>query len=181
MKITEAGFYKVIAPRTTILVTTIGHMGNVNAAPFSFVMPVSMKPPIIAFACALDRDTLENIRATGEFVVNLPTADMIRGLLVCSKKFPSGVNELAEANLTEVPSERVAPPRIKEAIAWFECRKMNEIAAGDHVVVLGEVLTAEVDDRIMDEKGNINVLSSNVLMHVGGSVFSTPGRIVKTE
>jgi flavin reductase (DIM6/NTAB) family NADH-FMN oxidoreductase RutF len=181
MKIAEAAFYRVIAPRTTILVTTIGHMGDVNAAPFSFVMPVSMNPPIIAFACALDRDTLDNIRANGEFVVNVPTAEMLKGLLVCSKKFPPGVNELVEANLTEIPAEQVAPPKIKEAVAWFECRKMNELPAGDHVIILGEVLAAEVDDRIVDKAGNINVLSSNVLMHVGGQVFSVPGRVVKAE
>lgn len=181
MKIAEGNFYKVIAPRTTIIVTTMDHMGDVNAAPFSFVMPVSMDPPIIAFACSPDRETLENIRSTGEFVVNVPTAEMIRGLLVCLKKFPPGVNEILAAGLTEDPPKRVAPPRIRECVAWFECRKTNEVVAGDHIIVLGEVLAAEVDDRLIDKAGNINMLSSNVLMHVGGPIFSTPGKAVKAE
>lgn len=64
--------YRILAPRPTIIVTTVNRKGEVNAAPFSFTMPVSMDPPLIAFASVTSHHTYKNIKETGEFVVNIP-------------------------------------------------------------------------------------------------------------
>ena len=69
------GAYRLLAPRPTIIVTTKSREGNVNAAPFSFTMPVSVKPPLIAFASVPTHHTFKNIEETGEFVVNIPNGE----------------------------------------------------------------------------------------------------------
>jgi flavin reductase (DIM6/NTAB) family NADH-FMN oxidoreductase RutF len=97
-------FYRVLAPRPTILVTTISPLGEVNAAPFSFTMPVSVKPPIVALASVPSHHTFQNLKDTGEMVVNVPSASILEELWVTGEKFPQGVNELDKAGLTQMSS-----------------------------------------------------------------------------
>jgi len=181
MKLELKKFYKALAPRLVVLVSTVDKDGNVNAAPFSFVMPVSIDPPLVAFAAAHERNTLANIRETMEFVINLPPEEILEKLWVCAKKFPKSTNEIEKSGLTEIPSEKVKPPRIEECVAWFECKLVNESEVGDHVVLLGEVLTAEVKEGIIDKKGNLDIYSVNVLLHLGGSEFAVSRRMVSAE
>jgi flavin reductase (DIM6/NTAB) family NADH-FMN oxidoreductase RutF len=181
MDLEVGNFYNALAPRPVALVSTIDSEGNVNAAPFSFVMPVSMDPPLVAFASAHERDTLDNIRETGEFVINIPPEEILERLWTCGKKFPKGIDEIKKSGLTETPSDKVNPPRIMECIAWFECKLFKEFEAGDHVILLGEVLTAAVEDRIIDDKGNLDIRSVNVLTHLGGPEFAVPKKVVKVE
>ncbi len=129
MEVKPSDFYKILAPRITGLVTTIDSKGNGNAAPFSFLMPISFQPPFLAFACGHGKDTLLNCRETKEFVVNLPSEEILQQVWKCSEKFPRGVNELEKANLTEKKSKKVKVPRVKECFAWFECKFEFEKAA----------------------------------------------------
>ena len=178
MKIDTKRFYRVLAPRPAVLISTVDGKGKVNAAPFSFVMPVSMNPPLLAFSAGHDRDTLANIMETGEFVVNIPPEEILDKLWICSKGFPRGVNELGEAGLTAKESERVKPPHVEECIAWLECKLEFEKDAGDHVIVVGKVLDAGVREGILKENGNLDVKKARALMHLGGTEFAVAERAV---
>jgi flavin reductase (DIM6/NTAB) family NADH-FMN oxidoreductase RutF len=134
MEISEKEFYKVIAPRVSTLVVTIDEEGRVNCAPFSFIMPVSMVPPILCFASAKGCHTLSNIRTTKEFVVAIPEASIIKELWVTSKPFPKGVNEIKEACLTERSSNFVKLPRIERPLLHI---------SGPYFSIPGKLLKAE--------------------------------------
>jgi flavin reductase (DIM6/NTAB) family NADH-FMN oxidoreductase RutF len=164
-------WYKYLAPRTTVLVSTSDRQGVSNAAPFSFVMPVSSNPPVIAVAMVATRHTLANIRATGDFVINVPGEDILSQLMICAKPLPQGVSEIKEAGLTEQKSAKVSSPGIKECLAWFECRLRQEIPAGDHLIVLGDIVHAEAKEAAKQQP----------LLHLGGMDFSLPGKILKAE
>lgn len=172
MELETKRFYKFLAPRPTVIVTTIDREKNINAAPFSFVMPVSMDPPLLAVALGHKRDTLRNIRDTREFVVNVPPEEILNELWVCSKSHPRGGNELEAAGLMAVDSEKVLAPCIRECIAWFECLMENEQELGDHVLVVGRVVHAMVKNYIVGEDGSIDLKKAKVLMHIGGSKFA---------
>lgn len=161
-------WYKIMAPRTTVLVSTIDGQGRTNAAPFSFVMPVSGKPPILAVAMAPTRHTLANIKETGDFVVNLPGEGLLAQLMICAKPLPLGVSEIKEAGLHEEKAITVSSPRIKECFGWFECKLREIVEAGDHQVVLGDILRAEAAEQ-----------AAAPLLHIGGADFSLPGKTLK--
>ncbi|HIE33546.1 MAG TPA: flavin reductase family protein [Candidatus Altiarchaeales archaeon] len=171
MHLDVENFYRVLAPRPVVLVSTVDGEGRVNAAPFSFVMPVSMNPPLVAFASGHDKDTLSNIRETKEFVVNIPPKEILENLWVCGNGFPRGVNEIEESGLAEEKSETVKAPRIKECIGWFECKLESEVDVGDHIIVIGKIINAEVKDSLIDENGNLDIRAGN-LMHIGGREFA---------
>jgi flavin reductase (DIM6/NTAB) family NADH-FMN oxidoreductase RutF len=175
MELETKNFYKVLAPRTSVLITTIDLKGRVNAAPFSFIMPISMKPPLLTFACGHGKDTLLNTIETKEFVVNIPSKEILKELWICNEKFPIEVNELEKANLTEEKAKKVKPPRIKECFCWFECILRFQKELGDHILIVGEVVHVEIKDKaFLKPNGNLNLEKVKPLLHLGGKEFSIP-------
>lgn len=163
-------FYRVLAPRPTIIVTTVNSDGKVNAAPFSFTMPVSVNPPLIAVASVPRHHTYQNLEETQEFVVNIPTVDILNQLWVTGEKFPEGVNEIQKAGLTEMTSLEVTPPRIKECLAHMECKVEFTRECGDHQLVVGRVLKVNVREDAIKE-GLLDVELMKPLLHLGGKDF----------
>lgn len=117
MKVKAENFYQILSPRWTVLISTIDKEGKPNAAPFSFVTPVSSNPPLVLFAAAPQRHTLANARETHEFVLNIVPEQLLDTLWICSKAFPKGVNEIIESGLSERKSRMVKAPGIKECLA----------------------------------------------------------------
>jgi len=121
------------------IITTVGKDGSINAAPFSWVTIVSYDPPQVLFSTNIKRDTYKNIIGTREFVINIPSIDLLRAIWITQKHFPYGVNELKEANLTSFSAEKVKPPRIKECKAHIECNVLWTRKIGPTCLVLGSI------------------------------------------
>src|SRR5690606_21973205 len=113
------------------------------------------------------KDTALNIRATREFVVNLVDEAMAEQMNICAIDFPAGTNELEQARLTCVPSERVRPPRIAESPVSFACREHATLEIGRNRIVLGEVLGMHVRDELLDAED----------MHVRAEAMHLIGRM----
>jgi flavin reductase (DIM6/NTAB) family NADH-FMN oxidoreductase RutF len=180
MEIALSGFYEIVSPRLTVLITTVDKDGRVNAAPFSFVTPVSLDPPLFLFAAAPARHTLANARETGEFVLNVPPEAALHKLWVCSKPFAKGVSEAEEAGLTLKKSAEVGPPSIEECIAWIECRVEFDLEAGDHVLVVGRVVHAECKDEFMKGE-HFDVAKAKPALHIRGNRFAIPERVAQAK
>lgn len=178
MELNISQWYRVLAPRPVVLVSTVNVKGVSNAAPFSFVMPTSCDPPLIAFASSPEHHTVKNISKTKDFVVNIPDYQILKELWVCADDFPAGVSEIKKANLTEERSTKVKSPRIKECFAHFECKLFRSYTAGDHLLIVGRVLLADVRDDYYSGKKYM-IAQANPLMHIGGNEFGLLGKVVK--
>jgi flavin reductase (DIM6/NTAB) family NADH-FMN oxidoreductase RutF len=172
--------YRILAPRPTIIVTTVNKGGEVNAAPFSFTMPVSMNPPLIAFASVTTHHTYKNIEETGEFVVNIPNEDILKELWITGEKFPQEVNEIEKAGLTQIASKKVLPPKIGECIASIECKVQWIKKAGDHDIIVGESVQVEVQENMLKE-GLLDVENAKPILHLGGVNFVVGDHLKKVE
>ncbi|NOZ59595.1 MAG: flavin reductase family protein [Euryarchaeota archaeon] len=171
MELNPAAFYKLNA-RCCVVVSTASPRGISNAAPFSFNMPVSFSPPIFAIASNPGHDTWRNIRETREFVVNFVGEELGEKMHILERDYPYEVSEIKEAGLTEVPSKKVKAPRIGEAYAWLECSLYDAKELGDHVLIAGEVLLAEVRDECYDRV--VDVARAKPLLHISGEYFGVP-------
>lgn len=134
----------LVTPRPIALVTTCDAEGRVNAAPFSFFNLLGARPPVVAVSPGdreegVPKDTARNIRATGEWVVNLVDEDLCAAMNRCAAPLPYGENELEFAGLNEAPSSVVRPPRIAEAPASLECVEWGTLRLGANRIVLGLV------------------------------------------
>lgn len=180
MELEVANFYKILSPRCTVLVSTTDKQGRPNAAPFSFVTPVSANPPLVLIASAPSRHTLSNIRETGEFVLNIVPESILDKMWICSRAFPKGVSEIKEAGLTERKSECVKAPSIEECAGWIECRLEVEHEAGDHILVIGRVLYVGCHDELM-KADQFDITSAKTVMHIRGRRFVVAERVVTAE
>jgi len=178
MKIELSNWYKVLAPRAVVLISTVNKEGISNAAPFSFVMPVSVEPPMIAFASDPEHHTVSNIRETGNFAVNIPSVDMLNQLWTCGKDFPRGVSEIEKAHLTEKKSKKIKSLKVAEALAQLECKLEAMYETGDHIIVVGRIMDVEIK-RGLFVKGKYDPLKARALLHVGGNEFTVPEKIIR--
>lgn len=153
--------YKLLAstvtPRPIAWVTTVNAEGRANAAPYSFFNVLGENPPVLGFSVAdrspgSKKDTELNIRETGEFVVNLVSADTLEQMNVTAIEFGPETDELRAAGLTPAPAERVAPPRIAESPVSFECSLFQIVELGPlRSLIIGEVLLMHIlDSAVID-------------------------------
>jgi flavin reductase (DIM6/NTAB) family NADH-FMN oxidoreductase RutF len=146
-----------VTPRPIAWVVSQGLNGQLNAAPFSFFNAFSGDPPVVGIGISSHepgrpKDTRRNIVQTREFVVNLVPEEAAAAMNITAIEFEPGVNELAEAQLTTVPSIYVKPPRIAVSPVSMECMLMQVVDLGpDNGLVLGRVVAMHVrKDVILD-------------------------------
>jgi len=172
-----------IVPRPIALTSTVDDEGGRNLAPFSFFMGVSSVPPVLAISTVSRRsgekkDTLRNVEANGEFVVNVVSSSMAEAMNLCSADYPHGQDEFEHAGLTPVPSLRVAVPRVGESPVQMECRleRILEIGAQPAYLILGEVLLFHVREDVLRD-GRIDVRELRPLARLGGSEYAKVGEV----
>ena len=160
--IPAADVYKLLSgsvvPRPIAFVSTISDDGVPNLAPFSFFNAVCADPPTVSFCPGVrnpPKDTLANVRANGEFVVNIVSDHIAEQMNVCAAEFGPEESEFEASGLTAAPSEVVRPPRVAQSRVNMECRLIQIIEVSKKPVgaslVLGEVVRFHVDDAIVDE------------------------------
>jgi len=136
---------QILYPRLTVLITTCDGSGKPDVATFSFFMPVSFEPKYVAFAVAPQRLTFANLREVREFVVNVPTIEMLNEVWICGSVSGREADKFKLTGLTAVPSVKVKPPRIKECPVQLECAVEWMGEFGDHWLVAGKVVAEHVE------------------------------------
>jgi flavin reductase (DIM6/NTAB) family NADH-FMN oxidoreductase RutF len=147
-----------VVPRPIAWVTTQDIDGRVNAAPYSFFNVFGEDPPVLMFGIGGRepgdaKDTGNNIRRTGQFVVNLVGYENAQAMNVTAIDFGAEIAELHEAGLTPVPSAKVKPPRIAESPVSFECERLMLLDLGvKRTLVLGRIVALHVRDEAVLDK-----------------------------
>lgn len=149
-----------IVPRPIAWVSTLSAAGTRNLAPFSFFNGICGDPMALSFsvmrrgAQGERKDTLNNIEATGEFVVNLPDEALAERMNVTAGEYPSEIDEFEKAGLTPVASSRIKPPRVAESPINFECKLIQIVHLGEGrpmsgSLIIGEVVYAHIRENLL--------------------------------
>jgi flavin reductase (DIM6/NTAB) family NADH-FMN oxidoreductase RutF len=134
-------------------------------------MPVSINPPMVVMSIAPRRYSHQLIEETKEFVINIPTMDIVQETLFCGRRSGRTYDKSEETGLTLLPAKMVKPPIIKECVAHLECKLEKQITVGDHTLFIGHVLTAYADKGVFDK--NFDVKKVKPIYHMGGDDFVT--------
>jgi flavin reductase (DIM6/NTAB) family NADH-FMN oxidoreductase RutF len=167
-----SGFTCLIHPMPAFLITCADLSGRPNCVSIAWLTPVSIDPPLLAFAIRPQRYSYELLQENPAFVVNVMTYERAVEVLFCGRCSGRDVDKFATANLTPVPAQMVDVPAIAEAIAHVECKVAAEYPAGDHILVVGEVMAAAAIEGILEE-GRRDLRASPPLFHLGGRRFTT--------
>ena len=130
---------RLLAFGPVTLITTVGKDGSTNAAPHSRATIADYDPLQIIISVNTKHDTHRNIIETREFVINIPSINMLKQIWIAQKCFPYGVSELEKAGLTSFPAEKVRPPRIMECRAYIESSVLWTKTTGSSCLVLGSI------------------------------------------
>ena len=139
----------VVVPRPIAWVTTVSADGVVNLAPHSFYTVACARPPIVQFSSVGKKDTLRNVLATGEFVVNLAYAPLLEQVNNSAARFAPDQSETDRLGIEMEPSLCVAPPRVARSPVSIECTVHSTNELGDSTVVLGDVRMISVSDDVL--------------------------------
>ncbi|MFT4111238.1 flavin reductase family protein [Silvibacterium sp.] len=173
----SAEIYKLITgaivPRPIAFVSTIDADGIPNLAPFSYFMACSSNPPVVCFCTTVrpgplpHKDTLSNVRAIGEFVVNIVSEEFADRMNLTAAEVAPEVDEFQLSGLTPLPSELVRPARVAESHVHMECRVRQILTISDQpnggIIVFGDVLRFHVDEKVL----NGNKIDPDLLQAVG--------------
>ncbi|HUT61265.1 MAG TPA: flavin reductase family protein [Phycisphaerae bacterium] len=121
--------------------------GKHNPISLGWAMQTSHKPPMLAFSVGLTRYSLGVIRAAKEFVVALPSAEQEAEVMLFGTKSGRDTDKLAEAGAKTRPAAKIDSVLLADAVANFECRLAGELATGDHVIFVGEVVCSYVNEK----------------------------------
>lgn len=147
-----------VVPRPIAWLTTVDAGGAVNLAPFSFFNGVTANPPIVSVSIGHrdpPKDTILNLRATGEAVLHLVPAERLETVHASGGEYAHGVSEAGVLGLELQPSERVKPPRLACAQVALECRLHQVIPVGNppSSLCLLEILLAHIDGAVAGPDG----------------------------
>lgn len=151
----------LVVPRPIAWVTSQNQDGLINLAPFSFFNAVGANPVYVIISIGLNdagepKDTANNIRASGEFAVNLVTEDLFGAMNLSAADFPADHSELDIAHLHTAPSVHISTPRVAEAQVSLECKLHSAQPLGANTLFIGEVVMFHVADSLVGPRLHIN-------------------------
>ncbi|MDH5754501.1 MAG: flavin reductase family protein [Candidatus Bathyarchaeota archaeon] len=170
-KINGSSSYRLLHPMHTVLVSCAGKTGKPNIITLAWAIPTSINPPLVAVSIAPRRHSHSLIEETKEFVVNIPTMNILKETLFCGRVSSRDHDKFKEAGLTPLPAKKVKPPIIKECVAHLECKLHDRFTTGDHTIFVGEIVEAYADKNAFTEGYNLE--KAKMIFHLGGNEFAT--------
>ena len=166
--------YRLVHPMHAVLVSCLGTQAGSkpNIIAVAWIMPTSMAPPLVAISISPQRHSHKLIEESGEFVINIPTLELLQSTYSCGTFSGRSFDKFKKAGLTPMPSKKVKAPAIKECIAHLECIVEDQTKTGDHSVFVGKIVEAYADPGVFTE--NYDLKTSRLLLHLGGNTFTIP-------
>jgi len=179
-----------IIPRPIAWVSTVDENGINNLAPFSYFNMVGDDPPHIMFSTRIDansnKDTLNNILANKQFVVNMVTETLVEQMNATAQSVTPDVDEFELVGVTPVPSIAVKPMRVKESPIHLECELTHHYFLEDHkqggaCVLIGRIIHMHYDDSVLLDDYKINLETYKPIARLAGSNYSKIGEIFSVK
>lgn len=190
----QKAIYKLLTgaviPRPIGWISSISEDGILNLAPFSFFNAVGDDPPHVMFSASgspnANRDTLSNVLATKQFVVNMVTEELVEQMNMTAQSIPSLESEFDHAGVTPIASSKVKPPRVKECLISMECELVHHYTLennkfGGQTIMVGKVVMFHFHESVLLEDYKINMENYSPISRLAGSGYSKLGEIFSVK
>jgi flavin reductase (DIM6/NTAB) family NADH-FMN oxidoreductase RutF len=176
----------IVIPRPIAWISSVSEDGINNLAPFSYFNMVGDDPPHVMFSTRRDnnsnKDTLNNVLATHQFVVNMVTKDLVEPMNASSATVAAQVDEFDLVGVTPIPSVKVKPMRVAESSIQLECELVHHYFLEDHTqggacVLIGRVVMIHIADELLLDENQINPELYKPIARLGGSNYCEQGEI----
>jgi len=169
--------WTALFPCPVVLVTCVDSSGKPNIITLAWVGVACSDPPMLGLGIRPHRHSYGIIEASGEFVVNIPTVEILKETDFCGVVSGKDVDKFSETGLTAEPAEKVKPPLIRECPVNIECVVRQKIPLGVHHLFIGEVVCGHVDQDVLDEKGRIDFSKVSPFVYNQGEYWNLHQKI----
>jgi len=163
--------HRLLYPRNVVLVSCMKQKDKTNLITLSWCTPTSLHPPMVAISVGDQRYSHKLIEETKEFVVNIPTMDIIDDVLFCGRTTGKICEKLDKTVLTLLPAKQVKPQIVKECVAHIECKLIQKVKTGDHTLFIGKVVASYFNEGVFDESFAMSKMKP--VYQIGESEFTT--------
>lgn len=155
-----------------VILVSCAYEKRANIITLAWNMPLSHIPPLMAISLTKKRFSYDLIKKSGEFVVNVPSIDLFDEMFYCGTHSGRDVDKFKETDLTAQKANKLkTAPLIKECIGHLECRLKDEKDAGDHVIIIGDIIHASAEKALFDERWLVDKVK--LIYHLGDKFFTT--------
>ena len=168
----------LIAPMPPVMVSC-GTMEHPNILTIAWTGITNTIPPKTYISVRPKRYSYPLIKESGEFVINLATADMVRAVDYCGIYTGAKVNKFEKCGLTAEPAHEVACPIIAQSPLSLECRVTDVIPLGSHDMFLADIVAVTVDEALLDAQGKLHLERADLATYAHGEYFSLGRRLGK--
>lgn len=161
----------MLNPVPAVLITSKNKEGKVNVFTVGWIGTACTKPPMITVSIRPERLSYDYIKETKEFVVNLPSKDLVKVVDFCGVRSGRTIDKIKECNLELEDSDAVSIPSIKQCPVTMECKLKSITPLGSHDLFLAEVVSIHVEDELIDENGKIHLEKANLICYSHGEYF----------
>lgn len=169
----------LVVPRPIAWVGTRSGAGVDNLAPHSYFNMISADPPIVHFTSSGVKDTLANVRATGQFTISIVGRSLLEAMNTSAADFPSDVSEFDHIDVTKGVGQTVDAPYVADSPAVLECRVRTILSMGTGHMVFGDVTRVDVDDRVWSDVGRVDMAALDPVGRLSGSQYTMSDQIVR--
>ena len=186
----QSAIYKLLTgaviPRPIGWISSINKDGINNLAPFSFFNAIGDDPPHVMFSTTrggnTNKDTLNNVLANKQFVVNMVTEDIVERMNQTSQAFLPNEDEFEKAGLTPIDSLKIKPKRVKESPITFECELVHHYSLENHkfggaTMMVGKIIMMHIDQSVLLDNHKINLETYKPVARLAGSNYAKLGEI----
>lgn len=161
----------ILNPVPAVLISTKNKEGKENVFTVAWTGTICTKPPMLSISVRPERLSYEYIKETMEFVVNMPSSNLVKALDYCGVKTGRKNNKIKEMNFTMKQCDKINVSYIDECPVSIECKVREIIPLGSHDLILADVLCSHVDEKLMDTNGKIHLEEANLINYCHGEYY----------
>jgi flavin reductase (DIM6/NTAB) family NADH-FMN oxidoreductase RutF len=159
----------MLFPTSVVLVTCVHEGGKPNIITLAWVGVINSEPPMVGISIRPERYSHGCIKKAKEFVVNLPTEEMVRKVDACGVISGREMDKFAAMGWKPVPAQKVKAPLIDECPVQLECQEKEILSLGSHDLFLGEIVAVHVKEEVQKEKGRIDITKALPFVYCPGA------------
>ena len=138
---------------------------------------INTKPPMTYISVRPSRFSYELIKNSGEFVINLPSSNLVRTVDSCGVKSGRDIDKFKTFGITAEESFNVSAPSIAECPVSIECKVKQIIPLGTHDMFISDIVGISVKEELINKNGRLCLDRAGLMAYIHGEYFTIGKKI----
>jgi flavin reductase (DIM6/NTAB) family NADH-FMN oxidoreductase RutF len=164
-----------------VLLVSTSYRGRPNVMPVAYAMNLSITPPMVGIALHPERYTLDVIRKTNEFAINIPSRELLHHVQYLGTLSGVDFDKLELTNLPTFQARRVNSPLLEGCVGWIECDVEDVIEIGDHFLVTARVVAVQAEEEAFEGHWLLKDNDAKPLHYLGGNFYALLDEVLEAR